>query len=74
MGVFCHVTRFVDRPLITGPLSPPAQVVHSGTDTEVTLQANTLAPGLYQVSAMVQFPGVNSIGAFTTLPVIEVIK
>ncbi|MFD4600872.1 hypothetical protein ACFWPQ_22960 [Streptomyces sp. NPDC058464] len=68
------VTRSVDRPLITGPTSPPTQVVHSGTATEVTLPVGTLAPGLYQVSALVQFPGVNSIGAFTTLPVIEVIK
>lgn len=68
------VTRSVDRPLITSPLPSPPQVVHSGTATEVTLPANTLAPGLYQISALVQFPGVNSIGAFTTLPVIEVIK
>ncbi|WP_107436209.1 hypothetical protein [Streptomyces hyaluromycini] len=68
-----NVTRFVERPLITGPLPKHPRVVHSGAETEVTLPANTLAPGLYQVSAMVQFPGVNSIGAFTTLPVIEVI-
>ncbi|MEU6200260.1 hypothetical protein [Streptomyces sp. NPDC047061] len=67
------VTKSVDRPLITGSPSP-TQVVHSGTATEVTLPVGTLAPGLYQVSALVQLPGVNSVGAFTTLPVIEVIK
>ncbi|WP_217562778.1 hypothetical protein, partial [Streptomyces sp. GbtcB6] len=57
------VTRTDVRPLTTGSLPTPPQVVHSGSDTDATLPANTLAPGPYQVTALVQFPGVNSIGA-----------
>ncbi|MFF3947832.1 hypothetical protein ACFYYN_23775 [Streptomyces sp. NPDC001902] len=66
------VTRSVDGRLVTRPA--PAKTVYSGADTDVVLPAGTLRPGLYQVSAMVQFPGARGMGAFTTLPVIEVVE
>jgi hypothetical protein len=66
------VTRCVDGRLVTLPA--PAKTVYSGADTDVVVPASTLRPGLYQVSAMIQFPGAPGMGAFTTLPVIEVVE
>ncbi|MFD8072592.1 hypothetical protein ACFV3E_08040 [Streptomyces sp. NPDC059718] len=62
----------VDGRLVTLPA--PAKTLYSGADTAVTVPANTLRPGLYQVSAVIQFPGATTMGAFATLPVIEVVE
>ncbi|MFF4114419.1 hypothetical protein [Streptomyces sp. NPDC001714] len=53
---------------------PSPTKVYQGTDTEVKIPAGTIEPGLYQLSAFVQFPANPGIAAFTTLPVIEIIK
>ncbi|MGW1619063.1 hypothetical protein [Streptomyces sp. NPDC002172] len=69
--------------------TPPYKAVHEGNlrtalpsptkvykeaDTEVKIPAGAVEPGLYQLSAFVQFPKNPGIAAFTTLPVIEVIE
>ncbi|MER7186471.1 hypothetical protein ABT404_44620 [Streptomyces hyaluromycini] len=53
---------------------PSPTKVYKDADTEVKIPAGTIKPGLYQLSAFVQFPKNPGIAAFTTLPVIEVIK
>ncbi|MHB9862036.1 hypothetical protein [Streptomyces sp. YIM S03343] len=65
-------TTTLERSLKTS--LPHPTKVYQGADTEVKIPAGTVKPGLYQLSAFVQFPDNPGIAAFTTLPVIEVIK
>ena len=63
-----------DGPALTvGPKPTTAgQFVYGNPDTAATVPANTLTPGLYDVSAAVTFGGAPPMSAFIDVPVIEV--
>ena len=63
-----------DGPTLTvGPRATVAgQLVYRDPDTTATVAANTLAPGVYEVTAVVTFGGAPPMSAFIDIPVIEV--
>jgi len=63
-----------DGPTLTvGPKQTTAgQLVYGDPDTTATVPANSLAPGIYEVTAVVTFGGAPPMSAFADVPVIEV--
>jgi hypothetical protein len=60
-------------PLTVGPKPTTAgQLVYKDPDTTATVPANTLPPGVYEVTASVTFGGAPPMSAFIDIPVIEV--
>jgi hypothetical protein len=63
-----------DGPALTvGPTATTAgQLVYGDPDTTATVAAGTLAPGVYEVTAVVTFGGSPPMSAFIDAPVIEI--